>query len=200
MNAELPAAWSTARLTVRDALEEDAAACCEVFNSCVRKLVRDPAFERLISVDLARSWILDHRDKRLPLPNPRMQVALLEGRLVAQIQVAHGHIKPAEFPGVAWISMLAVHAPVQGWGFGSELLDGLVNQFAALDGFEKVQLKVYARNTPGLQFLVNAGFHRIVNLGWEATANGCAEPPVGIVLERDLPRGATSPCGAMSTD
>lgn len=184
MTRELPAVWNTTRLQVRDANEADAAACCDIFNSCVRKTVRDPVFHRELSVEEARARVAANLEKAIPLPGPRMQVAMLEGRLIGMLEVAHGHIKSEEFPDVAWISLLAVHASVQGWGFGSELLQGLIAQFGTLERFQKVQSKVYVRNTPALQFLVNAGFHHIVNLGWEATP--VVEPNVGIVLQRAL--------------
>ena len=154
---QLPAAWTTHRLDVRDATPADADALTAIFNACAYVEPWDPTFRPVDRAELDRviKRSLDgdeHADFRLQVLRPRP-----DGAPLGYFHLFHG----APQPDVCWISMFVLLPDYQGQKLAGEAVDGLAERLAQA-GYRAIWLHVYLRNWPALRFWTQHGFTTIL--------------------------------------
>ncbi len=176
---ELPAAWATQRLDVRDATPADAAALTDIFNACAYVEPWDPTFHPVDRAELDRviKRSLDGDEHA----NFRLQVlrALPDGAPIGYFHLFHG----APQPEVCWISMFVMQPEFQGQKLAGEVVDALAEQLAQA-GYRAIWLHVYLRNWPALRFWTQHGFTTIVTYDGDKVM--AEEAQARLRLERPL--------------
>ena len=155
--AQLPPAWTTGRVEVRDATAGDTPALTAIFNACAYVEPWDPTFRPVEQAEigkLVRRSLADdeHANFRLQALRPRPG-----GQPFGYFHLFHG----APQPNVCWISLFVVHPDFQGQHLAQEVVNGLAYHLREA-GYQAIWLEVYLRNWPALRFWTNAGFTTIV--------------------------------------
>ncbi len=178
-HGQLPTEWTTPRVAVCDAADDDTPALTAIFNACAYVQPWDPTFH---PVDLPEIGKLvkrslsddDHANFRLQTLRPRDG-----GAPFGYFHLFHG----APQPDVCWISMFVIHPDFQGQHLAGEVVNGLAYHLRQA-GYRAIWLEVYLRNWPALRFWTIMGFTTIV--GYEGDKAPGEGRQARLMLERPL--------------
>lgn len=155
----LPQTWSTARLTIRDATEQDLP---ELRQAHVESEV---LIRQLQNEDISdETMLLELRGEALPpggeRERQRLQVILdtHKGDMAGYLISYHGYPDSETF----WIGSLAVRPAYQRQKLGSEIIRALTKQVRELGSYTKIGIGVVVGNDPAMAFWSSCGFTDIV--------------------------------------
>lgn len=157
----LPSSWSTQRLQVRDATEEDVTALQVVYDACA----------------YIHEWIGDHDDRENPMlmevrgetlpPNGRRELqrvqAVIEkasNKIIGYMIVYHGYPDPDTF----WIALLGIDPKIHRTGIGREIIGELESQVRALGTYTHMGLGIGVGNDPAMKFWSSCGFTNVIRV------------------------------------
>lgn len=125
--AQLPSAWTTRRVDVRDATADDTPTLTAIFNACAYVAPWDPTFHHVEQAEigkLVRRSLADdeHANFRLQALRPRPG-----GQPFGYFHLFHG----APQPDVCWISLFVVHPDFQGQQLAQEVVNGMAHHLRA---------------------------------------------------------------------
>lgn len=178
---QLPAAWQTEHLRIRDSVPEDAPRLTAIFNACAYVGVWDETFqivpESEVAGLVANSQSMDGEHARFRLQAITVQQT---GELVGYFHLYQG---VRQDPGAVGISMFVIHPDHHGQRYGDEVAQGLWRQLHSL-GYRTVRLQVYLKNWPALRFWISQGFTTI--LRYEGAARLTPESYASLILAKEL--------------
>lgn len=177
--------WQTKQLRVSDSIHAEVEALQQINDAVpqTQSWMQVPGQE-----NTAGSMLLALQEGVLP-PTPdrskeyfRLQSIHLarSGKLIGFIGVYHG------FPecDIFWINTVTLHPKYQGKGYGTELLEGLVENVKQLKSYTRMRTFVSLTNWPSLRLCIKAGLNRMVEIAGDKVHSEVAEAHV--LVERSF--------------
>ncbi len=156
---QLPSAWKSERLMVRDAIEKDLPELRKVYDECsyIGELTgyHDESKDPMLA---------EFRGEALP-PNGKRELQRLQSILESRTQDIIGYLVSYHgFPDheTFWIAALAIRPEFQRQKFGNEVISSLAKHIEELGGYSKMGIAVGVGNDPAMKFWSTCGFTEVI--------------------------------------